>query len=267
LRATKEGGTDARFLVGYRDVKAFSERCQQMRCVSVETESLAKTRFPFLYTIVMVNESDRLLVESIRRNDPDAWRQLIARYEGRLRAFVHRRIKNADACDDLVQDTFLGFFNSLPHYDDKRELQTYLFTIASYKLTDYLRKLGRHPVQQATEDAAGNDPLQLRADSRPAASSVARGQERLGLEEDAIARCLGGLLREWLAKGDFDRVKVLELLFVKGWGNKDVARELRLSEQQIANIRFAALRKFTEQIKAAGLPVSVFPELRAEEEA
>src|SRR5712675_2885348 len=145
----------------------------------------------FCYTSLMGNESDRLLVESIRQRDPDAWRQLIGRYEGRLRAFLHRRIKNPDTCDDLVQETFIGFLSSLPHYDDKRELQTYLFTIASYKLTDHLRKLGRHPVQQATEDASGNDPLLQRADSNPAASSVARGRERQDIEEDAVARCLG----------------------------------------------------------------------------
>ena len=34
----------------------------------------------------MANESDRLLVDSIRRRIADAWRQLIDRYEGRLRA-------------------------------------------------------------------------------------------------------------------------------------------------------------------------------------
>jgi RNA polymerase sigma-70 factor (ECF subfamily) len=215
----------------------------------------------------MANESDRLLVESIRQRDPDAWRQLIDRYEGRLRAFLHRRIKNPDTCDDLVQETFIGFLNSLPHYDDKRELQTYLFTIASYKLTDHLRKLGRHPVQQATEDASGNDPLLQRADSSPAASSVARSRERQDLEEDAVARCLGALLRDWLAKGDFERVKVLELLLVKGWANKDVAKELRLTEQQIANLRFGAVKKLSDHIKAAGLPVHVFPELHAEDHA
>lgn len=212
----------------------------------------------------MPNESDRLLVDSIRRKDADAWRQLIARFEGRLRAFLHRRIKKPDVCDDLVQETFIGFLNSLPHYDDKRELQTYLFTIASYKLTDHLRKSGRHPVQQATEDAAGNDPLQQRADSEPGASSVARGHERQGLEEDAIVRCLGELLHEWIEKEEFDRVKTLELLIVKGWANKDVAKTLGLSEQQIANIRFGAIKKLTDHVKCAGLPANVFPELRAE---
>ena len=59
------------------------------------------------------------------------------------------------------------------------------------------------------------------------------------------------------------RLKVLELLFVKGWANKDVAAFLGMTEQQIGNIRFAAIKKISEEIQAAGLPEDVFPELRS----
>src|SRR5437660_1895065 len=149
----------------------------------------------------MSSEGDRLLVQQIRQGDARAWDLLIERYEGRLLAFVERRLHDRAASEDVVQETFVGFLNSLPNFDDRRELQTYLFTIASYKLTDHLRRLGRHPVQQATEDASGNDPLLQRPDSSPGASSVARGHERHRIEEDAVARCLGGLLRDWLDKG------------------------------------------------------------------
>ena len=37
---------------------------------------------------------------------------------------------------------------------------------------------------------------------------------------------MGQLVREWLARGDFDRLRCLELLIVKGWANKDVAKYL-----------------------------------------
>ena len=213
----------------------------------------------------MANETDRLLIEQIRDESPQAWEQFIARYEGRVRAFLLRRVKNRDVCDDLTQETFIGFLTSLPHYDDSRELQTYLFTIASYKLTDYLRKTGRHPMQQATPDPSGSDPIQQRADPRPAASSVARDNERRDLEERTLIRCVGSILKDWMRAGDFQRVKVLELLFVKGWANKDAAKHLGLTEQQIANFRFAAIRKITDAVRAAGLNVDVFPELRDSE--
>src|SRR6201987_6053093 len=99
----------------------------------------------------MTSEGDRLLIKQIRRGDPRSWENLIARYEGRLLAFVERRLHDRATSEDVVQETFIGFLNSLPNFDESRELQTYLFTIASHKLTDHLRRMGRHPVHAASE--------------------------------------------------------------------------------------------------------------------
>ena len=209
----------------------------------------------------MPSESDRLLVQQIRAGDSRAWDGLIARYEGRLLAFVDRRLRDRAASEDVVQETFIGFLNSLPNYDEKRELQTYLFTIASHKLTDQLRRMGRHPLHLISSRGGESDLLQQQFDPGPAASSLARSQERRDLEQFAIGEGLAELLEEWREKGDYTRIKVLELLLVKGWANRDVAARLKVSEQQVANYRFAAVKKLTERIKGQGLPVEVFPEL------
>src|SRR5436190_10856684 len=103
----------------------------------------------------MASEGDRLLIQQIRQGDQRAWENLIARYEGRLLAFVERRLRDRAASEDVVQETFVGFLNSLPHFDDSRELQTYLFTIASHKLTDHLRRQGRHPLHTVPDSSGG----------------------------------------------------------------------------------------------------------------
>jgi len=212
----------------------------------------------------MPADSDRLIIAQIRRGDTRAWEDLITRYEGRLLAFVKRRLHDRAASEDVVQETFVGFLNSLPNFDDKRELQTYLFTIASHKLTDHLRRSGRHPLQHISDGP--DDLLHQKADAHKAASSFARSQERKELESQALAECLGRLLKEWQENGDFLRIKVLELLFVKGWANCDVAEFLKISEQQVANFRFAFLKKLSERIRDAGLPEAVFPELSQTQE-
>jgi RNA polymerase sigma-70 factor (ECF subfamily) len=209
----------------------------------------------------MPSDSDRLLVQQIRQGDDRAWESLIARYEGRLLAFVQRRLRDRGASEDVVQETFVGFRNSLPNFDDRRELQTYLFTIASHKLTDHLRRSGRHPLRSLSEASA--DLLEQQLDHNPTASSRARSDERKELESQAIVRCLGQLLRNWQERGDWTRLKVLELLWVKGWPNRDVAAALEIGEQQVANYRFAAVKKLAEQIRDAGLSSDVFPELHA----
>src|SRR5437660_1897164 len=141
----------------------------------------------------MPSDSDRLLVQQIRQGDSRAWETLIARYEGRLLAYVQRRLRDRAASEDVVQETFVGFLNSLPNFDDRRELQTYLFTIASHKLTDHLRKAGRHPLKSLPE--SNDELLDQQSDHNPTASSRVRSEERQELESAALARCLGQILR------------------------------------------------------------------------
>ena len=88
---------------------------------------------------------DMLLVEQIRAGAPDAWNTLIAQYEGRLLSFVDSRLRRRASSEDVVQETFIGFLTSLPNYDTRRPLESYLFSIAAHKLTDYLRREGRRP--------------------------------------------------------------------------------------------------------------------------
>src|SRR5687768_18457826 len=124
----------------------------------------------------MSTEAEKVLIKQIRQGDAQAWERLINLYEGRLLAFAVRRVRDRSATEDVVQETFVGFLNSLPNFDDKRELQTYLFTIASHKLTDHLRKAGRHPLKSLTD---GNDELlDQQCDHHPTASSRVRGDER-----------------------------------------------------------------------------------------
>src|SRR5216683_1364901 len=143
----------------------------------------------------MASDSDRLLIQQIRQGDPRAWETLIARYEGRLLAYVQRRLRDRAAAEDVVQETFVGFLNSLPNFDDRRELQTYLFTIASHKLTDHLRRTGRHPLRSLS--SGDSDLLNQQFSDDPTASSVARRDERRELENAALTRGLGQLLRHW----------------------------------------------------------------------
>ena len=94
----------------------------------------------------MAADSTTWLIQQIRAGNPDAWEQLIDAYEGRLAAFVRARLSDPHAVEDVVQETLLGFLRSLPHYDDTRNLESYLFTIAAHKIRDHLRRNGRHPL-------------------------------------------------------------------------------------------------------------------------
>ena len=197
-------------------------------------------------------DAEALLIRQVRSGDARAWRQLIERYEGRLIAFVDSRLRDRAASEDVVQETFVGFLTSLPHYDERRDMEAYLFSIAAHKLTDHLRKQGRRPIDQFGSDDHGR-PLDEVPGAGRAASSIARSDEQRKAEEQLLGESMGTLVREWLAKADFDRLKCLELLIVKGQANKDVAKYLGLTEQAVASYKFQTIGRLKEMARRAGM--------------
>lgn len=210
--------------------------------------------------------ADQILVERISQGDDTAWEDLIARYEGRLLAFVDSRLRNRSTSEDIVQESFVGFLNSLPNYDRKRPLESYLFSICAYKLTDYLRREGRRPAISLTQNASdgSSSPWQIISAGVRGASSIARSGERKGLEEAAIVQALRSQVEKWQAQGDWTKLMCIELLFVVGMGNKDTAQRLGLTEQQVANYKFDFISRTKSLIGRQNLDEEVFPELAGE---
>lgn len=206
------------------------------------------------------SEADSLVVQRIRDGDADAWQDLIARYEGRLLAFVESRIGRRAVSEDIVQEAFVGFLNSLPNYDGKRPLESYLFSICAYKLTDHLRREGRRPALPLSAGENSSGQWQLPAGSR-GPSTIARSGERKGLEEKALVEAIQQQVDRWRKRGEWTKLMCAELLFVRGWANKDVAAELGLSEQQVANYKFDFLARLRTIIRKQDLSEDVFPEL------
>lgn len=199
------------------------------------------------------SEADRQLVQRIRAGEADAWQQCIDLYEGRLLAFARTRLQDRSAAEDIVQETFLGFLKALPNYDDRTPLESWLFSIAAHKLIDFMRRSGRRPIlpllTSESKDGAARD---LTGPGR-AASSMMRSNEKARSEANLIETCLKRLIHEFKATGAWERLQCVELIFVLGWANKDVAARLNISEQAVANHKFFVVSKLKEAAKSARL--------------
>jgi len=202
----------------------------------------------------MSAEADRELVQRIRAGNSDAWQECIDRYEGRLLAFVRSRLRNASAAEDIVQDAFIGFLTSLPNYDDRTPLESFLLAITAHKLTDHLRREGRRPAfpMFSGSDDSSTPATQL-PDSARVASSMARSRERRVIEEEVVASALRELIDGWREKGEWERLMCLELLFVKGRPNKEVATRLNITEQTVANHKHFVVSKLRDACTRARL--------------
>lgn len=205
-------------------------------------------------------QPDALLVDRIRAGEPNAWNELISRFEGRLLAFVESRLRNRATSEDVVQETFIGFLTSMPNYDVSRPLEGYLFSIAAHKLTDHLRREGRRPALPLSGGSSAGGEWDLPGGERPA-SSIARSGERKQLESAALVAAIASQMRRWKQQGDWEKIKCTELLFVRGLPNKEVASRLGISEQTVANHKFDFLARLRTSVKQGGLSPDVFPEL------
>src|SRR5436189_5747264 len=145
---------------------------------------------------------DTLLVEQIRAGQPGAWNVLIAQYEGRLLSFVDSRLHRRASSEDVVQETFIGFLTSLPNYDTRRPLESYLFSIAAHKLTDYLRREGRRPAMPLSSGDSSSGDWSLPGKDRPA-SSIMRSGERRELESLALATAMREQVDRWRTRNEW----------------------------------------------------------------
>jgi len=197
-------------------------------------------------------DNERLMLSRIRQGDAAAWEDFIARYEGRLLAFVESRLRNRSASEDVVQEAFMGFLISLPNYDENTPLESWLFSITAHKLTDQLRKEGRRPTIPLfvpdSQHSSSEPPGQARH-----ASSLVRSGERRSIENKIVADCLQDLIDDWKQHGELERLMCLELLFVLGWSNKQAAQRLGISEQSVANHKHFVVTKLKEAAKRARL--------------
>ncbi len=83
------------------------------------------------------------------------------------------------------------------------------------------------------------------------ASSLARSHEQRSAEEGVIGDCLRELIDGWRDRGEFERLKCMEMLFVLGRPNREVAQRLGISEQAVANHKHFVVSKLKDAARLA----------------
>jgi RNA polymerase sigma-70 factor (ECF subfamily) len=197
--------------------------------------------------------AEQILIEQIRRGEPRAWEECIRLYEGRLTSFCRSRIKSQTVAEDLVQETFIGFLISLPNYRDETPLEQFLFSIAAHKIIDHLRKQSRRGGDQQARDDSDFSLMENISAKYRQASSLARSKERKSREAVLVAGILQNLIIRWKEKGEYERLKCMELLFVLDWKNKEVAQHLKITEQDVANHKLYVMQKLKEAAQQAAI--------------
>jgi RNA polymerase sigma-70 factor (ECF subfamily) len=126
----------------------------------------------------MPDDPDLELLGKWRAGDKQAGAALYRRYFPNVRSYFITRVPEAQ--EDLIQDTFTGLIEAKDRFRAESSFKTYLFRIARYTYTTYLRKHCRP--DRAIEPAS--DSIADLGKRRP--SSVLAEQEHLRLLLDAL---------------------------------------------------------------------------------
>ncbi len=86
------------------------------------------------------DSDDASLVRRCLKDDPDAFRYLVERYQGEVYGLSLRILGRAEDAEDLTQETFLRAFRALGRYDPTRPFGAWLHTIASRLCIDHHRR-------------------------------------------------------------------------------------------------------------------------------
>lgn len=126
---------------------------------------------------------DAALVEEILAGKPGAFDELFERYSRRVYAFALRRVGRPADAEDIAQEVFLQLHRSLPSYQRRASLSTWIFGITHNVTCRYFRRRGAPVVSMDQEDSpepVGETPTEERR------IDAARVVERC---TDALARC------------------------------------------------------------------------------
>ncbi len=98
-----------------------------------------------------------------RDGDPAAFGELVGRYADTLLGYLVRMTGDRQHAEDLFQETFLRVHRHAGRFRDDGRFKTWLFTIATRRSIDLLRKRGRRPAWLSldVEPATANRALEL----------------------------------------------------------------------------------------------------------
>jgi RNA polymerase sigma-70 factor (ECF subfamily) len=130
--------------------------------------------------------SEAALVDRCRRQDFEAFGQLVDAYQNRVFGFVRRMIVNPEEAADTTQDVFIRAFQNFDRFDGRCSVRTWLFRIAYHLCVDKARKNVRSPQEVGLYDPADGDEIDV-ADTRWQPEQIAIDEELMTVVEEGIS--------------------------------------------------------------------------------
>lgn len=159
------------------------------------------------------NGIDRELVTRVIAGDKDAYRVLVEKYQSRALAIALEIVKSREDAEDVVQESFVKAYLSLPEFKNQSAFYTWLYRIVYNMAIDFRRKVVRR----------GGESLEYDEESVGSAldeiSGRIRGPHEVVVEHEQRAR-----IARVVAELSPEHRAVIVLREVEGLSYEEIAR-------------------------------------------
>jgi len=204
------------------------------------------------------DQTDRDLLEAIRRGDGTAWSRLVDEYQGRLLRFATARVPQRADAEDIVQETFTSFIKVVNSVQIESTLETYLFSILRNEIANRFRTRWARTVcliqdvYHTSPDEGPADSFAWVASADPSVSWCVSYDEQCQLLRQVLTASLRRLIKSYREATKFRELKIAELVFYCQIPNLDVAKLLGLDEGLVRVAKHRCLKRIREDIAANG---------------
>ncbi len=179
----------------------------------------------------MLSKKDAVVLERLLQHDEETLHSFYLEHKDPLLQYLMRRLSQQDA-EEVLQDGFLAFIESLRSFKGQSSLKTFLYSIAKRKAIDKLRKKKfRRIVFSRFPDY------------------VVDSFVKVFLKDELDRKHLAKRIQAVLNKLPHDYATVLRLKYVEGYKVKEIAYEINLSFKATESLIFRARKAFIEVYK------------------
>lgn len=146
------------------------------------SQALGQVRSPLRRAAFIGGFDDQ--IARAQRGDRTAFSALMSAHKDDLFRFVRRRVADADAASDVVQEAFVAAWGAMASFDPERSFKTWLHAIALNKCRDAARRAATR--RTFWGQCPDGDDLRV-ADERPSPEAETISREEVRILRQALA--------------------------------------------------------------------------------
>jgi RNA polymerase sigma-70 factor (ECF subfamily) len=172
-------------------------------------------------------------VARLREGDASALREVVLAFEERITSVVAGMLRDRDAVEDVVQETFVKAFYRIASFQGDSGLYTWLYRVAVNLAKDHVKRHARRPA--VALDESGAQGASLAGTETPALERVEQRERRL-----AVRAAIAALPPKFRA--------VLVLREIEGLRYDEIAAVLAISQGTVESRLFRARRRLVARL-------------------